>query len=171
MNKDEDQTREGREDPSWIDTLIQSDKLKEAAVKLAVKEGTFAIEKYKKKGAIVEEGTLSLKVVLDVEDAYMPLTEIRVDDLHLGYINEKRKCNEADFNVPCYKKGDGKWDTLKVIAKPIRDYAKYFNTGSYTARFAPSSGGRVKTITVYIPITIRRNWYRKKVDIPKTFED
>ena len=168
MAEDQKNNSNDTQQEGILEKFLQNDKLKNAAIELAVKQGTYAIEKYKKKSSIVEEGVLHLYIVLDVEDGHQPLVEIMVDDLFLGYINEKKKkTNKSVFKVECYKRGDGKWDEHEIKANPVRDFAKYFHSGQKKARFAQTPEDSSSPVPVYIGIKRLRNWRGKPKAIPQ----
>ena len=157
---------ENSDTPSFMEQLLASEKAKDVLLEGAIKQGTYAIEKYKKASSIVEEGVLHLRVVLDVEGDYKPIVEVKIDDLFLGYINEDKenKSNEAYFKVECYKRGSGKWDRHTLAVTPVRKYSNYFNSASKKSRFAPTPGDSVEEVTVYIPVSMKRNWLGRKKD-------
>lgn len=143
----------------FLDDLVAQPKIQQALTKLAVKQGTVALQKYKHSRRIVEEGVLRLKLFLHVEDRGKPLSEVSVDDLILGYINQPRTPpNEGTFKVECYKKGNGKWDEHTIQVAPIGDDARYFKMGKKTARFAPTPDNPDVPVAVYINIKRKRHF-------------
>lgn len=158
------------EERTILSDLLESEKVRDAALKIAVREGTIALDKYKKSRQIVEEGVLRLRLILDVEDDYFPLIEVKFDDLHVGYINDKRQSNKGKFKVESYKRGTGKWDKIKVRATPVRRWERYFREGTKTARFAPTPEDAAKPVTVYIPVRRRLTPWRSKRKVPSDLQ-
>jgi hypothetical protein len=159
MSNKNEETSENSQKKNIFADFWENKEIKEAAINVAIKEGTYAIKKYKKTRGIVEEGILYLHIILDINDKYHPLVEVQVDDLLLGYINEKKKTNEETFKVECYKRGSGKWDKHTVRVTPIGNHSIYFKPGCRTSRFAPTPKNSKKSVTVHIPIKHRRNWW------------
>ena len=154
-----------------LDEISRNRKLQQVVAKEILKQGTAALEKYKKSRRIVEEGVLYLRLKLEVEENEKPLFEVKIDDLILGYINEpvesKTPNNEAIFKVECYKRGDSRWDRHTIQVSPIKEYANYYDKGKKTARFAPTPDNPDEPVTVYIPIRWKRRFGLIKIRKPK----
>ncbi len=154
-----------------LDEISRNQKLQQVVAKEMLKQGTAALEKYKKSRRIVEDGILYLRLILEVEENDNPLFEVKIDDLILGYINDpvgsQKENNEATFKVECYKRGDGRWDRHTIQVSPIKGYSKYYDKGKKTARFAPTPDNPDEPVTVYIPVRRKRHFGLIKVRKPK----
>ena len=148
---------------------------KKEIIEEAVSIGTIAKKKYEESKKIVEEATVDLEIILNVDGGETPCVEVCVNDTHVGYINLrgskgviKGEKNRKTFDIEVYKRGNGKWDKKVIKVTPMNcggeNYANVYRSARKRTRYAPNrqqrqalqDKGKIVPIPVFLDIHLRR---------------